>query len=218
VPPVTNSCPLCSGGAIAPFWRDTRRDYLQCEMCHLVFVVPAQRLSAAAERAHYDLHRNSPADAGYRRFLSRLAEPLMARVPPPARGLDFGSGPGPTLSLMLAEAGYTMAIYDPFYAPDTSPLRETWDFICATEVVEHLFAPGCTLEMLWRQLRPGGWLGIMTKLMRDQQAFSAWHYKNDPTHVCFFSRDTWAFWAQARGTRPDYVAADALLLRKPGPA
>jgi len=211
------ACPLCGALALAPFARDARRVYLQCRRCSLVFVPPAQHLTADAERAHYDLHRNSPEDPRYRRFLARLADPLMARLPPPARGLDFGSGPGPTLSVMLAEAGYSMAIYDPFYAPDTAPLGETWDFICATEVVEHLFAPGATLALLWRQLRPGGWLGIMTKLADDPESFASWHYKKDPTHVCFFSRATWAFWSQRCGTRPEYVGDDTVLFRKPHP-
>ena len=30
----------------------------------------------------------------------------------------------------------------------------------------------------------------MTKLVRNQEAFAKWHYKNDLTHVCFFSRAT----------------------------
>jgi SAM-dependent methyltransferase len=214
---VTDACILCGARSLGAFATDARREYLQCSHCRLVFVPASQRLAAAAERAHYDLHRNSPTDPGYRRFLGRLAEPLMARLPPPARGLDFGSGPGPTLSVMLVEAGYSMAIYDPFYAPDTAPLGEVWDFICATEVVEHLFAPGATLQLLWRQLRPGGWLGVMTKLVRNREAFASWHYKNDPTHVCFFSRDTWSFWAERCGTSPDFVGDDAVLFRKPGP-
>jgi len=36
----------------------------------------------------------------------------------------------------------------------------------------------------------GGWLGIMTKRVRDQEAFKTWHYKNDPTHIGFFSEAT----------------------------
>jgi len=49
------------------------------------------------------------ADPRYRRFLARLAEPLIAHLPKGARGLDFGCGPGPTLSLMLREAGFACA-------------------------------------------------------------------------------------------------------------
>ncbi|MGB2360319.1 MAG: methyltransferase, partial [Porticoccaceae bacterium] len=63
-------------------------------------------MSSAAEKAIYDQHQNSPDDLQYRRFLSRLTEPLLERLGPCSRGLDFGCGPGPTLSVMMAEQGH----------------------------------------------------------------------------------------------------------------
>ena len=71
------------------------------------------------------------------------------------------------------------------------------------------------LTRLWRQLRPGGYLGLMTKLVIDCDAFSRWPYKNDATHVCFFSRETLDWWGAQRGATPEFVAADAILFRKP---
>lgn len=82
----------------------------------MVFVPPQYRLLQEAEKAHHDLHRYDRRDAGYRRFLARVIIPMCERVPAPAKGLDFRSGPGPTLTLMFSEAGYDMAIYDPYYA------------------------------------------------------------------------------------------------------
>ncbi|HKK23165.1 MAG TPA: class I SAM-dependent methyltransferase, partial [Pseudohaliea sp.] len=173
--------------------------------------------SAQAERAEYDLHRNCVDDPGYRRFLGRLAEPLLAALPPAQRGLDFGCGPGPALAAMLREAGHRVDLYDPFYAPDPAALaRRQRDFITATEVVEHLYRPGLELARLWARLRPGGVLGIMTKHVRDREAFDRWHYRNDPTHVCFFSRDSWRWWAGGRRAQLVFVADDALLIHKPG--
>ena len=166
------------------------------------------------EKAHYDLHQNDPGDPDYRRFLSRLFDPLVGRLPRAARGLDFGSGPGPTLSLMFEEAGHSMAIYDAFYQPDTAVLEDQYDFITASEVVEHLASPGEELEQLWRLLSPGGWLGIMTKLARDANAFAGWHYKNDPTHSAFFSRQTFRWWGERHGTVPEFIGADVILLQK----
>ncbi|GAB3318266.1 class I SAM-dependent methyltransferase [Haliea atlantica] len=212
-------CPLCGGGASAgDFHRDRRRPYRQCGTCQLVFVPPAWLLDAEGEKAEYDLHRNAVDDPGYRRFLSRLAAPLLQRLPAASAGLDFGCGPGPALAAMLEEAGHRVALYDLFYHADIAVWRECYDFITATEVVEHLHAPGAELDRLWAHLRPGGWLGVMTKLVRDREAFAGWHYKNDPTHVCFFSRQTWQWWAARQGTVAEFVAADALLLRKPPPA
>ena len=176
---------------------------------------PHQFLSAQAEKAEYDRHQNSPEDAGYRRFLGRLFEPLASRLEPESRGLDFGSGPGPTLSVMFEEAGYRMAIYDPFYAPDRSVLDERYDFVTASEVVEHLHRPRRVLDRLWSLLRPGGILGIMTKRVLDRDAFSRWHYKNDPTHVCFFSLETFEWLAEHWQAELTVCGADVVLLRRP---
>ncbi len=208
------TCPLCASADSALYHRDARREYHRCRRCTLVFVPPAFRLDPETERAVYDQHENSPEDPGYRRFLSRLFEPLQARLEPGASGLDFGAGPGPTLSVMFEEAGHRMAIYDPFYAPDASVLEAEYDFITATEVAEHLFAPGKELARLAALLRPGGWLGLMTKRVTDHAAFTRWHYILDPTHVSFFSEATFRWLADELGMSVEFPAADVALLHK----
>lgn len=188
---------------------------MRCDHCALVFVPPTFYLTSAEEKAEYDLHQNAIFDQGYRGFLSRLAGPLLERIPAGARGLDFGCGPGPALAAMLTEAGCEMRLYDVFFYPDRAPLEKSYQFVTATEVVEHLHNPGAELALLWQLLEPGGYLGIMTKLVRDQQAFAGWHYKNDLTHVCFFSEQTWRWWSQAKGAQLERFGADVMLLRKP---
>ena len=207
-------CPLCHAAEATSFFEDTR-DYNRCPTCRFVFVPPRFFLSPDEEREVYDQHENSPDDPGYRKFLSRLFEPMNARLPPGSHGLDFGSGPGPTLSVMFKEAGHTTAIYDPFYAPDAAPLTAQYDFITASEVVEHLHRPGEELSRLWSLLKPGGLLGIMTKRVIDQAAFSRWHYKNDPTHVAFFSTETFAWLADQWNAKLDICGDDVVLLEKP---
>ena len=83
-------CPLCDCRDVAHYHEDARRDYLRCCNCALVFVPPAFYLDRRAEQAEYDLHQNAINDVGYRQFLSRLAIPLLQRLPDAARGLDFG--------------------------------------------------------------------------------------------------------------------------------
>jgi SAM-dependent methyltransferase len=207
-------CPLCAGADLSAYYADRSRTYRHCACCSLVFVPPACYLDREAERAEYDLHENSIYDQGYRAFLSRLMQPLITRLEPGARGLDFGCGPGPALAHMLRESGFDVSLYDSFYVPDRSVLNTAYDFICATEVVEHLHQPGRELAQLWSLLQPGGWLGIMTKLVRDRTSFASWHYKNDPTHVCFFSEQTWQWWARQYGASLTILGADVILLRK----
>lgn len=206
-------CPLCGNDQSQHFHTDRNRDYWQCNVCKLVFVPTFQHLSAEQEKAQYDLHQNHPDDPAYRNFLSRLMQPMTAKLAPKASGLDFGCGPGPALARMFEEAGYVMQVYDKFYADNPAVLTEHYDFVTCTEVVEHLPQPGQTLEALLAMLKPGGWLGIMTKLVIDREAFTRWHYKNDPTHISFFSRSTFEWLASRRQCRLEFYGNDVILLQ-----
>jgi len=206
-------CPLCGAGPLAAYFDDRSRTWERCPRCDLVSVPPASHLSPERERAQYDLHQNDPSDAGYRRFLGRLAEPLLARLGPGSTVLDFGSGPGPTLSLMLAEAGHDVAIYDPFYAPDRSVFDRTYDAITATEVVEHLAQPGAELGALRARLRPGGLLGLMTRLRPPDPRFVGWHYRRDPTHIALFSEATMRWLARELGADLDLRPPDVAIFK-----
>ena len=191
------ACPLCKVGYGQDFFQDKRRKYLRCRTCGLIFVPSSQLVSPADEKSRYDLHQNSSEDQKYRRFLSRMFTPLAQRLVPGSRGLDFGCGPEPLLSRMFEEAGYPMTTFDYFYNNVPSAFTEQYDFITATEVVEHLHDPGTELDRLWDCLKPGGYLGIMTKFADNRADFSQWYYKNDKTHVCFFSQPTFD-WLAAR--------------------
>ncbi len=209
------TCPLCGQSQNPLFSRDSKREYLRCEDCALVWVPARYRLSPEAEKAEYDLHDNRPEDPDYRKFLSRLAKPLLARLARNSHGLDFGCGPGPALAQMLEEAGHKVALYDHFYFPNPHALERRYDFICATEVVEHLHQPGEVLPRLWSLLVEGGRLAIMTKLVLDKTAFETWHYKNDPTHVSFFSRASFGWLDRQLEAELEFIGKDVILLRKP---
>lgn len=204
-------CPLCHGEGSALFHRDARRDYLHCPHCGLVYVPQQFLLSPAAEKAQYDLHQNAVDDPGYRAFLARLATPLLQRLPAGARGLDYGCGPGPALACLLREQGHSVAVYDPFYYPDTAVLHATYDFVTCTEVVEHAFDARALWQRLFSLLRPGGWLGVMTKRMTGREGFARWHYKNDPTHVRFYSDATLAWVARHFNAALELTGADSAI-------
>lgn len=209
-------CALCAGETRA-FCADRARRYFECMCCALVMADPASHLSAVDERAIYDLHRNDPADAGYRAFLARLAAPLRAKLAPGMRGLDFGCGPGPVLALMLREAGMAMAAYDLFYAPDATLLESQYDFVTCTEVVEHFRDPLAGWTQLTALVRPGGWLGVMTQLAPALPAnFLRWRYRDDRTHVSFHRLATLQWLAARFGFALEQVESQAFLLRRQG--
>lgn len=211
-------CPLCGHKNLDSFYQDKSRIYLRCLYCKLVFVPKRFWLSADDEKATYDLHENDPNDQGYRHFLSRLSTPLLKRLAPKLVGLDFGCGPGPTLSILLNEHGHQVDLYDPFYHNDPSVFHKNYDFICATEVVEHLHEPEKDFAALFKMIKQGGWLGIMTKLVIDRDAFGQWHYIRDMTHICFYSRSTFEYLAQRFEAEINFIENDVILLRKNGTA
>ena len=191
-------CTLCDNPA-QPFARVEQRDYFRCSRCRLTFEDPATLPNREPEKAQYDLHDNNPADAGSRGFLAQLA---------------FGCGPGPALAQMLDERGFPCSTYDPIYAPDLAALDQQYDFVTCTEVVEHLHRPAREWQHFARLVKPGGWLGIMTRWLIDDDAFTRWHYRRDPTHVCFWQPDTFAWLAREQGWQVTLVGNPVVLMQK----
>ncbi len=219
-------CPLCHTAGSQPFARlpllEREADYFRCPTCQLTFIAREALPSREEEQAHYALHQNSPDDAGYRAFLARLAEPLIAQLSASAEagaaeitGLDFGCGPGPTLSKMLTEAGFPTLDFDPLYANDTHLLTQQYDFVTCSEVVEHFHHPAESFGKLRSLLRPSGTLAIMTGWLTDDAGFARWHYRRDPTHVCFYKPATFGYLAQQWGWQLSLPATNIALLRAP---
>ncbi|MFW5832538.1 MAG: class I SAM-dependent methyltransferase [Pseudomonadota bacterium] len=208
-------CPVCRAPGALPFLTVDGRDYGRCGVCEARFLDPRHHPSRAAERAVYAMHRNDPADPGYRRFAARLATPLLARVPLGSSGLDFGCGPASALAALLEEAGHRVARYDPAFFPDPAPLARRYGFVAAMEVVEHLHDPAGTFDLLAGLLEPGGVLAIMTCFQTDDARFARWHYRRDPTHVVFYRRATLAHVAAARGLAFESPVKDVAFLRRP---
>lgn len=214
MPDSTSVCPLCESHSTTPYFQDAQRDYLQCDVCALVFVPVHQHLNEADEKERYDDHENSIDDKGYCQFLHHLLTPLIERLPAGAQGLDFGSGPGPTLSVLMAEQGFPMVCYDKYYAADESLLEQSYDFITSTEVVEHLREPNVVLEQLISMLKPGAYLGIMTSLLPSIEKFSGWHYKRDLTHIVFYSESTFEWLAKKWDLQLEILSRDVIILKR----
>jgi 2-polyprenyl-3-methyl-5-hydroxy-6-metoxy-1,4-benzoquinol methylase len=184
------NCPVCEQAELLHFQAIKQQQYLRCPECQCTVLAPDCRLNAEQEKAIYQYHDNNPGDPGYRRFLVKVADPLLARIPRGAHGLDFGCGPGPALAGMLEEAGMVVALYDPFFHPQPDVLKQQYDFITCTEVLEHLYQPAAVLRQLDGLLKPGGLLAVMTCFQTDDTRFASWHYRRDPTHVVFYKEET----------------------------
>jgi SAM-dependent methyltransferase len=186
-------CPLCRCDASKYLIFATRkkRRYWHCLLCDLVFVDREALPTLEQEREVYTFHQNSPDHPGYVEFLQRIIQPARAYLTPNMRGLDYGCGPGPTLSILLEREGIFCHNYDPiFFAEDP---QGPFDFIFATECFEHFHSPANELSRLTALLQPGGFLFIMTELWHEQTNFRTWYYKTDPTHVSFYHLKSFNF-------------------------
>jgi hypothetical protein len=180
----------------------------------LVFVPPSQQLSYDEERAIYDLHQNDDQDQGYQTFLSRLSTPLLEKLQRPSSGLDFGSGPGPTLAQLFKNQGHQMELFDIHYANQPKVLENQYDFITLTEVAEHLKTPNHTFSLLFSLLKTPGYLAVMTKRVLDLDRFRTWHYKNDPTHISFYSEQSLQCLAHQSQTQLEFYGQDVAIFVK----
>lgn len=207
-------CPLCNTKRSSLYFSDAACTYYRCSECELIFLDSRHHLTPTAEKAHYDTHNNDPGDARYRDFLRRLFDPMSQRVSLPARGMDFGCGPGPALALMFAEAGYEMTTYDKYFACDSNALENKYDFITCTEVVEHLAQPGEVLGALLEQILSRGWLGVMTRFITPETDFASWYYRRDPTHIAFYSHTSLRWLAGRHQCDIEFAGDDIALLRK----
>ena len=212
-------CPLCkSANAASHYHSDKKRDYLQCNQCKLVYVSPEFLPSKELEKQEYDLHENSFEDEGYRKFLRKVLTPLTPFIKNAQSsalvGLDFGCGPAPVLASMLEAEGVKMSTYDPFYANNLSVLEQNYDLVTCTEAIEHFHTPHLEWALFNNLTTAGGILAIMTKRVLDQAKFANWHYKNDVTHVSFFSEATFRYLADRDGYDVIFPASDVVIMRK----
>jgi SAM-dependent methyltransferase len=191
------SCPACdtpiglpSASSLPWAGPDVRgRSYFRCPACDLVFLDPGKRPDAAAERERYRLHRNSLDDAGYRGMLESFIDGALSPfLRPPAAILDYGSGPEPAMAVLLDERGYSASSWDPIFMPNRDNRSGPFDGVILHEVLEHCFNPALTLRDAAAILSPGGILAVST-LFRPPRGedFLTWWYREDVTHVSFYS-------------------------------
>ena len=206
-------CPLCAAMDVAAFFANAGRRYFRCAVCDLVFIHPENRPPPREELNRYLAHENSRENTGYVAFLRRLVQPVCARAPVGARGLDVGCGPVPVLSELLTTSGRPTQHYDPLFHADRELLLHRYDFVTCCEVVEHAHDPATLFAQLVELLRPGGTLGVMTSLHDDSTDFAAWWYVRDVTHVSFFSARSMRWVGAHFGLSVQLLGNVALFLR-----
>ena len=106
------------------------------------------------------------------------------------KGLDYGCGKTAIVEQLLLRKQYNIVGYDPIYYPNENVFDGKYNYITSCEVVEHFYDPAKEFLNLSELLLPKGKLYLKTNLFKEGIEFKNWWYKNDPTHVFFYSEKT----------------------------
>ena len=195
-------CIICD--ADTKYFTDTQmgvETYL-CSHCGVIFKDPKTYEDFETQKRRYDLHENHAEDEGYQRYFQQFLDFVLPQSEKPTVALDLGSGRSTLLSNMLAAQGIIAASYDPIYHPDTAYRDKRYDLITSVEVFEHLHDPMAVFAELVSLLNPNGTLVIRTELApTEREAYLAWYYRRDPTHIVFFSPRTFQVMCERAGVR-----------------
>lgn len=183
-------CRLCGyAETVEVFAPGDRILYHRCESCGFVAMDKRYQMTPEDEKLRYQQHNNSADNLGYVKFLETFLDFALDPAPSPGASiLDFGSGPEPVMAGLMEQRGYRVSIEDPFFAPGEK--SGSFDVITSLEVFEHLDNPFEVLSNLAGRLSENGRLSIGTMFLPESRDdFSNWHYRNDSTHIGFFTQE-----------------------------
>ncbi|MGM0634974.1 MAG: class I SAM-dependent methyltransferase [Bacteroidota bacterium] len=196
-------CPLCKSTSELIFeTKKEQKKYYHCSTCSGVFLHPNYYVDTSQEQERYETHNNDVYDPRYRKFVQPITDAVLSNFEAKKHlGLDYGCGTGPVASVVLEENGFDVNLYDPYFEPNENNLKQSYDFIICCEVMEHFYQPFKEFELLKKLLKPGGKLYCKTSILSDKNRanFKNWGYKNDPTHVFFYQKETLEYLQQKLG-------------------
>ena len=194
------NCHICNEKTGSFTDEKTNIKYYQCTDCEYIFKSPECHQDLSLQKERYDLHENDEDHVGYRAYFQRFLDFTLPLAGAPENALDFGCGRSILLAKMLRENGIACDAYDPLYHPDTMDDSKKYELIVSTEVFEHLQQPGEVFERLLERLEEGGYLAIQTQFHPNELGrFKTWYYHQDPTHVVFFTTQTFKVLCEIHG-------------------
>ena len=213
---VSRDCPLC-GGPSRPFFTGAR-SFVYCPGCLYIFT--RQQADVAEAEAWYKGQWEGQAWDDP----ATVAETLMTHYGATGPILDLGSGSG-GLTGELRRRGHDVTPVEPMIHGrlDEQPPHESFGVVLMVEVIEHLLDPLSLLDEVDRRAR-GDALYIVSTFLIDAilggddpvGAFEQWWYKDDPTHVGFFSTRSFALLAEARGYDVTFFGDKVIGLKRRG--
>jgi hypothetical protein len=181
-------CPLCDATGCARFFEDRRRSYYWCESCGLLFVPKAGHIAFEDEKKRYELHDNNIGNSGYVQFLEETVTVIEGLPMVDKRIIDFGSGKNRVLGELFRERGLFIDSFDPLYDIGKEFLNRKYTVLVLCEVIEHFRDLKHEARVIREMVDTNGVILLRTNICPPLENFSAWWYKEDMTHINFFTR------------------------------
>ncbi|MFQ5432369.1 MAG: class I SAM-dependent methyltransferase [Nitrospinota bacterium] len=201
------------------FYRDSRRFY-KCPSCGLIFTNETAG-NAASEKHYMSQWKSTDADF-WKQQVDGLLSVIHKYKMPVGRLLDFGSGAGEITKEFQAR-GIEATPLDPMingYLKDQN-YPQKFEVVVGVEVIEHLPDMWDELKEIKRNLSADG-IMLFTTILTDgfidsaneREQFRGWWYKDDPTHVSFFSRKSVFRLAEHMGYTADIYGTQLFVLKR----
>jgi len=198
-----HQCKICQ--ADVSLLSDSKKElsYYRCCSCGFVYLDDKFIVDKESEKSQYDMHENSFESAGYvKMFEDFIEKAILPYEKDINNSLEFGCGSGPVLAELLRRKGLSVDIYDLYFYPKKVYEGKTYDLITSTEVFEHLRNPIEVLKLLVEHTNDKGYIVLMTKFPpKDDKEFLAWWYRRDPTHISFFTPESFEVMAEKVGLK-----------------
>ena len=185
------TCHICNNPTDSFIHKKTNITYYHCKECEYIFKSHEHHQDFSTQKERYNLHENDEKDEGYKAYFQRFLDFTLPLTGQPKSALDFGCGRSSLLASLLENEGIACDYYDPIYYPTVLNNSKKYELIVSTEVFEHLHQPRVVFESLLERLEEGGYLALQTQFhSNDIESFKKWYYHQDPTHIVFFTVQT----------------------------
>lgn len=196
-------CPLCESDSEC-FVKSENREYWLCGTCRLIFVPAVFHMASEDEVERYLEHENSLENEGYVNMFRKKINVVRKHCGQVQKVLDYGCGYEPVLKTLLSREGFTVDGYDLNFFPE-GLTKVHYDLIISTETFEHFREPRKEISKIVPLLSDSGFVAVMTRFYpkekngASKEGFQKWYYKRDPSHIAFYSTDTFQWIAYEKG-------------------
>jgi 2-polyprenyl-3-methyl-5-hydroxy-6-metoxy-1,4-benzoquinol methylase len=165
--------------------------YYYCKKCNFIYLQKSFIVNNVIEKNRYLMHNNNN-NTGYEEMFNKfINKNIINNIPKGKKILDYGCGFNPLLSKILIKKGYNVDFYDKYFFKKKIYLANKYDLITVTEVIEHLYNPLKYFELFNKLLNNESIIAGMTLFHPDnKELFLKWWYKNDITHISFYTEKT----------------------------